>query len=722
MAAQALQEIEEALLPPYGNRPWRVQVRVKDSPSALFVFDARGRVQLATMPHLVQNIPDPFKFPGYSHSWSLNAKKRHLEKIKDDTSPKNSTRRRLLELQNTSITPVSTLAWKYDPSRRVEVSIKWTSPLLEHMTSRKSAGATAAQLCQQEMTLQRVMLGLTPQGTPLPLSHVLKPKTKSNRSALNAGRIRFERDGLWVVGQEEEWKLQRAMEYYGHTVEGKSTAASAAAAASSQTFEKDSTLPASPLAFYILCKRKEHKAKRLIELKEAAEAEARLRKEASGESATESAEEGKSIETDNAQSDASSQGDEKSANDQEIVKITFTLRDAERELRTIWKTMSDDERNEWATKYNAALGSEASSTAEGTETVLDQYDAPQDVEILQTNSSNTTDGSPSVSTTKPATPSAIVSQGAFEVSPSPVPPEKTVVGTAKTATIVHEESAEPDNKTLAIPPEVKKLVDLTSFRLNEEQIKMCFDAGMEHYDQVMRTVQLRDLHRELEDGFDLFRERGRGRYDMELPVLEEPRFMFLTDIKKAPWMPIVREILGKDVMLIHKGMFLSMPGAAPQPYHQDGVHLTTHYQKPCHAINVFVPLIDMTMQHGPTEFCLGSHLLGNEDFDRDFCVTPVVPAGTPVVFDYRLGHRGLGNQAITCRPILYCTYARAADGKEFRDSVNFSRKRYRKIGDLVSEAPTREARAKKRRLQFDDEWENGSNTNLAEVVESLVES
>jgi hypothetical protein len=219
----------------------------------------------------------------------------------------------------------------------------------------------------------------------------------------------------------------------------------------------------------------------------------------------------------------------------------------------------------------------------------------------------------------------------------------------------------------------------------------------------MRTVQLRDLHRELQDGFDLFRERGFGRYDMELPAFDEPRFNFLTDIKKAPWMPIVREILGKNVMLIHKGMFLSMPGSAAQVYHQDGIHLTTQYQKPCHAINVFVPLIDMTMQHGPTEFCLGTHILGKEDHDRDFCVTPLVPAGTPVIFDYRLGHRGLGNSATTCRPIVYCTYARAADGKEFRDSVNFSRKRYRKIGDIVSKAPSRDERAKKRRLNFEED-------------------
>ena len=80
----------------------------------------------------------------------------------------------------------------------------------------------------------------------------------------------------------------------------------------------------------------------------------------------------------------------------------------------------------------------------------------------------------------------------------------------------------------------------------------------------MNTVKARALHSELQDGFDLLRERGRGRYDMELPVFDNPEFNFLTNLQGAAWMPIVREILGDDVVLIHKGAFLSMPGAEAQ--------------------------------------------------------------------------------------------------------------------------------------------------------------
>jgi hypothetical protein len=72
------------------------------------------------------------------------------------------------------------------------------------------------------------------------------------------------------------------------------------------------------------------------------------------------------------------------------------------------------------------------------------------------------------------------------------------------------------------------------------------------------------------------------------------------------------------------------------------------------------------------------------------------------MFDYRLGHRGLANSGNECRPIVYCTYAASKEGKEFRDSVNFSTKRYHKIGDLIEKPLSREERAKKRKIQLEE--------------------
>lgn len=44
--------------------------------------------------------------------------------------------------------------------------------------------------------------------------------------------------------------------------------------------------------------------------------------------------------------------------------------------------------------------------------------------------------------------------------------------------------------------------------------------------------------------------------------------------------------------------------------------------------------------------------------------------GTPIIFDYRLGHRGLGNRLEnTPRPVLYFTYSSLPG---FSDDLNFN--------------------------------------------------
>ena len=239
-----------------------------------------------------------------------------------------------------------------------------------------------------------------------------------------------------------------------------------------------------------------------------------------------------------------------------------------------------------------------------------------------------------------------------------------------------------------------QLAPSTHWRLTQKQIDLCHNAVKEHYDKVMYTVKAKALFSELADGFDVFRERGRGRYDMQPPAFESPDFDFLTDLEKAPWMPVVRKILGEEVVLVHKGAFLSIPGSATQVYHQDGPHLTQKYQRECHAINVFIPLVQLNEKNGPTEFCIGTHYLGYDSFCRDMVDVPLNKAGSPIIFDYRLGHRGLGNSSSESRPLVYLTYTSASN--EFRDSVNFSKKRYRKLGELVEKPMTREERVLKR--------------------------
>eukprot|EP00529_Nitzschia_sp_RCC80_P005254 CAMPEP_0113484768 /NCGR_PEP_ID=MMETSP0014_2-20120614/24137_1 /TAXON_ID=2857 /ORGANISM="Nitzschia sp." /LENGTH=1036 /DNA_ID=CAMNT_0000378391 /DNA_START=323 /DNA_END=3433 /DNA_ORIENTATION=- /assembly_acc=CAM_ASM_000159 len=310
---------------------------------------------------------------------------------------------------------------------------------------------------------------------------------------------------------------------------------------------------------------------------------------------------------------------------------------------------------------------------------------------------------PAVNSKPPADTSAAADQTKTEEM-SVISPSMTSSTSSKRKKSPAKNQKKPHNSS-----RIKLPSDKASRRwcLDDEKVELCKDECMEHYEAVMRTVKGRNLLQELEDGFDVMRERGRGRFDMTLPVFDEPQFDFLTDPKKTPWMPVVRAILGDDAVLVHKGCFLSLPGAEKQVYHQDGVHLNNQTQRPCHAINVFVPLIDLHARNGPTEFVLGSHVLGQEGFDKDFTETPMPKAGTPIIFDYRLGHRGLGNSSDKPRPILYTTYsANSAEGKTFVDSVNFSKnmttgKKYHKIGDLSAKPLSREERRNNRKRSIE---------------------
>lgn len=272
------------------------------------------------------------------------------------------------------------------------------------------------------------------------------------------------------------------------------------------------------------------------------------------------------------------------------------------------------------------------------------------------------------------------------------------------------------------PPE---FIPSTHYCLTQAQIGKCAVACNEHFEKVMDTVKARSLYHELADGFDVMRERGRGRYDMELSAFESKEFSFLTDTKKAAWMPIIHKILGEDALLVHKGCFLSLPGSESQVYHQDGLHLNKKVHKPCHAVNVFIPLIDYEMSNGPTEFCLGTHYLGRENFVKEMVYTPCVTAGTPIIFDYRLGHRGLRNVSEVSRPVVYLTYSAVKSGKEFRDEVNFSRKRYKKLGEFVEKKLPRGERLKKRRKvnpasSSDSNQEQSIGVGSVVVVESRM--
>jgi len=773
LAAEAIASRESQLLPTFGGRPWTISVKVTEPTTTtarqkppLFRY-FRGSLELAVLPHLLERIPQD--------GMATKGKAKHDEEGMELAVVSTA-------LSERTASQISVMAWN-DPEYMIPtVTTKWLSPNHKLFTSRKAAEEEAARLQADQLILDKLLFGVGARGQKL------RPTKTTKNDALRAGNLRFLRDGIWVVGQEDAWQAERADQV--ELEEQKKAEAARRKAEEEAKLEEEKAAKPKPapkkrhfsaLSFFIFTKRNAHRHQRQLELDlkqpiekvkfslkdaetELKEAFALLKprqrnqwKEKAREANLANTDiilsgldyfvlmrrdelecrlklafkaahvdEGKLDEAAYGQlsSFVSKDGEEKKEDttatmvnrksnvDEEGVgaeQPVFNSCTVLRKLRQQWDDLSDDCRAEWTRRAREYSNAEASKRKEN--------------EKIPPGLKGTTDClTAEMSKAIDSVIALIVSKVEDEVSISYGVGSLVPIMTASPARIASSQNQEPAIVTSNSPAEsVTSLSHLPAkrrrpfskcpprrfgvsdhWRLSQKHIELCYDAAMEHYEKVMYTVKARALFAELADGFDVLRERGRGRYDMELPAFESPAFSFLTSLEKAAWMPVVRAILGEEVTLIHKGVFLSMPGAEHQVYHQDGPHLNSKFQRPCHAVNVFIPLVDLNPRNGPTEFCLGSHILGFEDYDKANVYLPLVQAGTPIVFDYRLGHRGMANTGPACRPVVYCTYAASKDGKEFRDSVNFSTKRYHKIGNLIEKPISREERAKKRKLALEE--------------------
>jgi hypothetical protein len=176
-----------------------------------------------------------------------------------------------------------------------------------------------------------------------------------------------------------------------------------------------------------------------------------------------------------------------------------------------------------------------------------------------------------------------------------------------------------------------------------------------------------------------FREvssRCFGRLDIRYGM-QEPPFTDPVLKENAPWLPIVYSMLGEDAVLKYTGLITSFPGSLDQPWHGDGPHLfESQLQCPPHALNVFIPLHEITEQLGPTEFVPGSHKIANASRDNELLktnpkgvlsISPLLDAGTILLYDYRVIHRGTQNCSDRSRHMFYLLYTKPW----FNENINF---------------------------------------------------
>jgi hypothetical protein len=138
---------------------------------------------------------------------------------------------------------------------------------------------------------------------------------------------------------------------------------------------------------------------------------------------------------------------------------------------------------------------------------------------------------------------------------------------------------------------------------------------------------------------------------------------------EAPWLPIIEAALGSATELF-RGVVDNRSGSDYQRWHHDGDGACVVGT----LLTVFVPLVDVPREQGPTQFILESHKWSAQDVNHiDMgalpSLSPELSLGSVVIFDYKLMHRGTPNTSVggPGRPVLYIVYAQPPHA----DTANF---------------------------------------------------
>lgn len=249
---------------------------------------------------------------------------------------------------------------------------------------------------------------------------------------------------------------------------------------------------------------------------------------------------------------------------------------------------------------------------------------------------------------------------------------------------------------------------------HRDEALRCFDAC--HAE--LKERNLLPLEIGAKEGYAEIVQRHKGRYEMRYSledgnIFKDPRLLEHPQLRQvskhrmmiiiiicylsAPYSfmsmildPLTLQVLddifgGREAyQLLDQSIILALPGTEDQAWHADGSHLCLKTHQPCHCLNVFIPLIDITHDLGPTEFRPGSHVY-TRDLARMMLLAkvkktlrepqcPALETGDVVLFDYRVLHRGRANtSADVIRPVLVLTYAK----KGFKDVFNFPKRSIR---------------------------------------------
>lgn len=158
--------------------------------------------------------------------------------------------------------------------------------------------------------------------------------------------------------------------------------------------------------------------------------------------------------------------------------------------------------------------------------------------------------------------------------------------------------------------------------------------------------------------------RGANRYQMHLPF--RAPFCDPAILENPLLVPVIETLVGKDCVCHYFASDTPLPGSDFQAVHSDVEMLfpETPLSLPAYSVVLNIPLVDFTEENGPLEVWPGgTHLMpGGVD---PGALAPamrservLMPAGSMLLRDMRMWHRGTPNNGTAPRPNLAMIFSR----------------------------------------------------------------
>jgi len=209
--------------------------------------------------------------------------------------------------------------------------------------------------------------------------------------------------------------------------------------------------------------------------------------------------------------------------------------------------------------------------------------------------------------------------------------------------------------------------------LSDEQVQFMTDQIRVNGYTIVEDALPLELIDRLRERFDVLLDerrradppnRGANRYQMFLPF--EPPFADTMVYEHPAVMQIVERLMGPDCICTYLASDTPLPGADYQQVHSDTRLLfpETTLSLPCYGLVANVPLVDATEENGSMEVWPGgTHLMpGRIDLKLHAphlqSIRLAIRAGSILVRDLRMWHRGTPNRSTRSRPNLALVYTR----------------------------------------------------------------